>query len=71
MDRKDYRRADWLDCSERAIANITLDVELNEANATAFGRQILRILIAKDNTEGEGLEQLPLLRVRRGVGRAG
>ena len=32
MDRKDYRRADWLDCSERAIANITLSskVELSE-----------------------------------------
>lgn len=31
MDRKDYRRADWLDCSERAMANITLSskVELN------------------------------------------
>jgi hypothetical protein len=32
MDRKDYRLADWLDCSERAMANITLssDVELKE-----------------------------------------
>lgn len=32
MDRKDYRRADWLDCSERALANITLssEVELKE-----------------------------------------
>jgi hypothetical protein len=28
MDRKDYRRADWLDCSERAIANITLSSEV-------------------------------------------
>jgi hypothetical protein len=26
MDRRDYRRADWLDCSERAIANITLSL---------------------------------------------
>jgi hypothetical protein len=24
MDRKNYRRADGLDCSERATANITL-----------------------------------------------
>jgi hypothetical protein len=32
MDRKDYRRADWLDCSERAVADITLssDVELKD-----------------------------------------
>jgi hypothetical protein len=32
IDRKDYRRADWLDCSERASANITLssEVELKE-----------------------------------------
>jgi hypothetical protein len=32
MDRQDYRRADWLDCSERAMANIMLssDVELKE-----------------------------------------
>jgi hypothetical protein len=32
MDRKNYRRADWLDCSERARANITLssEVELKE-----------------------------------------
>ena len=32
MDRKNYRRADWLDCSERERANITLssEVELKE-----------------------------------------
>jgi len=28
MDRRNYRRADWLDCSERAIANITLSSEV-------------------------------------------
>jgi hypothetical protein len=27
-DRRDYRRADWLDCSERGIADITLSSEV-------------------------------------------
>jgi hypothetical protein len=45
MDRKNYRRADWLDCSERAQANITLssEVELKEGKRNAFERQIIRI----------------------------
>lgn len=55
MDRKDYRRADWLDCSERAIANITLssEVELKRANAIAFGRQIIHIIYGNDNVSEE------------------
>ena len=58
MDRKDYRRADWLDCSERATANITLSsgVELKEwANAKAFGTKIIRIFDGNDNLAGETL----------------
>jgi hypothetical protein len=28
MGRRNYRRTDWLDCSERARANITLSSEV-------------------------------------------
>jgi hypothetical protein len=28
MDRSNYRRTDWLDCSESAFANITLSSEV-------------------------------------------
>ena len=57
MDRKDYRRADWLDCSERAMANITLSsgVELKEGKRKAFGRQIIRIFEGNDNLADETL----------------
>jgi hypothetical protein len=57
MDRKDYRRADWLDCSERAMANITLssEVELKSADAVASGKPIIPIFGGNDNLAAETL----------------
>jgi hypothetical protein len=39
-DRRTYRRADWLDCSERAIANITLSFEVE---SKCGGRRIIHV----------------------------
>jgi hypothetical protein len=45
-DRRNYRSAGRLDCSERVVANITLSLEVElvvNQNALAFGPRIIHI----------------------------
>lgn len=53
MDRKDYRRADWLDCSERVVADITLSskVEFRMGKRGGVQARIIRISVLNGNVK--------------------